>query len=192
MDFTTTTTITTPDRRSERGASLVELLVALGVAALFLSGMASMLSYNARSCAALANYVDLDRASRNALDIMTKEIRQANRLTAYSTNNLTFEMINASSGATSTVAYVYSPGAATLTRQSGGQNTVLLRSISPNTLQFSIFQRNPVGGAVDQYSTTDPTLCKVVQLAWTCSRSVLGTRINSESVESAKVVIRKE
>ena len=58
-------------------------------------------------------------------------------------------------------------------------------------LGFTSLFRNPVGGSVDQYSTTDPALCKVVQLSWTCSRKVLGKKSTTESVQSAKVVIRK-
>jgi prepilin-type N-terminal cleavage/methylation domain-containing protein len=192
MDFTTTTIISTHNRRGGQAFSLVELLVTVALAGVFFTAMALMISYNARSCAALANYVDLDMASRHALDLMTKEIRQANRLTSFSSTNLTFEMIDATTGTTNTLAYVYNSSAATLSRQYGGRSTVLLKQLSPNTLTFSIFQRNPVGGAVDQYSTTNASLCKVVQLSWVCSRPLLASLINSESVQSAKVVIRKE
>ena len=75
-------------------------------------------------------------------------------------------------------------------RRYAGQTTTLLKEVSPNSLQFSMFQRNPVGGSVDQYATTDPTLCKVVQMSWTCSRNILGKKTNTESVQSAKIALR--
>jgi hypothetical protein len=33
---------------------------------------------------------------------------------------------------------------------------------------------------------------KLVQVTWVCSRSILGKKVNTESVQSAKVVIRKQ
>jgi prepilin-type N-terminal cleavage/methylation domain-containing protein len=192
MDCTTITITSIRKAPVQRAFSLVEFLVAVAISGVFFAVVAAALSYNARSCAAIANYVDLDKQSRNALDLITKEIRQANRLTSYSATNLTFEMIDSSTGATNSLAYVYNAGARTVSRQFGGHNTVLLQDISPNSLSFSIFQRNPVGGAVDQYATTNASLCKVVQLSWVCSRGLRGDVRNTESVQSAKVVLRKE
>lgn len=191
MDCTTTITTATRKQRLERGLALVEMLVGLSIAGIFFAAFATTLSYNARSCVALGNYVDLDKASRSALDTMTKEIRQANKLTSYSSTNLTFEMVDGTTGATNTLGYTYNSGAKTLSRQFADQSKVLLRDITTNSLTFSIYQRNPIGGAVDQYATTDASVCKVVQLSWVCSRSALGS-VTTESVQSAKIVIRKE
>jgi hypothetical protein len=59
-------------------------------------------------------------------------------------------------------------------------------------LKFSIFQRNPIGGTYDQYPAATPATCKLVQLTWICSRPIVGSGKNTECVQSAKVVIRKE
>ena len=185
-------TITTTKQALTRGIALVEMMMSLGVGGLVLSAVASQMFYGGRSFAALANYVDLDNSSRSALDKMSAEIRQANRLTSYSPTRLQFETVDATTGATNTLSYSYDSTAATLQRTYAGQTTTLLKEITPNTLQFTAYQRNPVGGSVDQYPTTDPTLCKVVQLAWTCSRKILGKAASTESVQSAKIVIRKE
>jgi hypothetical protein len=123
---------------------------------------------------------------------MSSEIRQANKLTYYAPTELRFETTDPVSGVTSTLTYQYDPTARTLKRIFGGQTTVLLREITTNSLQFAMFQRNPVGGAVDQYPTSDPNLCKVIQMSWICSRNILGKQANTESVQSAKVVIRKQ
>ena len=61
-----------------------------------------------------------------------------------------------------------------------------------NALTFAIFQRNPIGGSYDQYPTATSATCKLVQLNWICSRSILGVQVNSESVQSAKFVLRNQ
>jgi Tfp pilus assembly protein PilW len=164
--------------------TLVEVLMAVGVSSLVFAAVATQMFSSGRSFAALANYVALDSSSRNALDTMTKEIRQADRLTNYSPTELRFDTINGPLG------YKFEPSTRTLARTFAGQTATLLTEV--DSLQFSMFQRNPVGGSVDQYSTTDPSLCKVVQVSWSCSRQILGKKATTESVQSAKVVIRKE
>ncbi|HUS35247.1 MAG TPA: hypothetical protein VM680_07855, partial [Verrucomicrobiae bacterium] len=59
--------------------TLVETVVAVCIASLVMAVMAQLSSYTARSLAALANYTDLDRMSRNALDQMSAQIRQTRR-----------------------------------------------------------------------------------------------------------------
>jgi hypothetical protein len=178
-----------------RGLTLFELLIAMGAGSLFFAAVASMMMFSGKSSAALGNYADLDRYSRNALDTMSAEIRQANRLTSYATNQLQFENVDSSTGATNTLTYTYDSSAGTLTRTSGGQTKTLLVGIVTNSLQFSIFQRSPVPESWDQYQLTNTSqfaLCKVVQLSWICSRSILGRQANTESMQSAKIVIRKQ
>src|SRR5437867_9593649 len=167
-------TITTTKQTRTKGIALVEILMSMGVGGLVLSAVASQMFYSGRSFAALANYVDLDNSSRSALDKMCCEIRQANHLTSYSPIRLQFETVDAATGATNALTYSYDSTTATLQRTYAGQTTTLLKEIVPNSLQFNAYQRNPVGGSVDHYPTTDPTLCKVVQLAWTSSRKILG------------------
>jgi len=172
--------------------TLVEIMIGAGIGSLTGAAILALVFFSARSFAALSNYVDLDVYSRNALDKMCSEIRQANRLMVYSPTNLQFEAVDPDSGATNTLTYTYDSTAGTLKRIYAGQTTTLLKEINPGSLQFLIFQRNPVGGSVDQFTTTDPSLCKVVQMSWICSRNILGKKANTESVQSAKVVIRKE
>jgi hypothetical protein len=59
-------------------------------------------------------------------------------------------------------------------------------------LSFSIFQRNTASGTFDQFpATLTNNAVKLVQLNWTCQRTVFG-RLNTESVQSAKIVIRNQ
>lgn len=185
-------TITFTKQVRARGIALAEMMLSLGIGGLLLSAVAAQMFHTGRSFAAVANYVDLDNSSRSALDKMSSEIRQANRLTSFSTTQLQFETVDAMTGATNALTYTYDPAAGTLRRTYSGQTTTVLQEVLTNSLHFAMFQRNPVGGSVDQYPTTDPTQCKVIQLSWICSRKIFGRAADTESVQSAKIVIRKE
>ncbi len=169
--------------------TLIEILVATGLGGLVLGVAMTLNSYTARSFAAMANYVNLDQMSRSALDQMSREIRQADKLTSYSPTRLDFRMIDPNSGAVSTLTYSYGTTTKTLTRAFNGQITVLLKELQ--NLEFKMYQRTIVSNSWEQYQVTDPNLCKLVHLNWTCSRKLLGRSINSESVQSARVVMRK-
>ena len=70
--------------------TLVEVLIALGIGALRLMAVASMTIFSSKSLAGLYDYVDWCTANRLALDRMTREIRQAQRLSGFTTYQLTF------------------------------------------------------------------------------------------------------
>jgi Tfp pilus assembly protein PilV len=176
-------------RRPVAGMTLVETLVALGISSVLLLGIMAIVLFSARSFAALTNYVDLDNSSRNALDVITRDVRQADALMDGSTEEL---MRLAFSGPAREVRYAYSSADRTLQRidVSTGVRATMLREC--DLLRFAYFQRNPIGGTYDQYPAATPALCKLIQLRWVCSRTILGQSVNTESVQSAKVVIRKQ
>jgi hypothetical protein len=166
----------------------MEMNVALALAGLVLAGIASFSLFTLRSFVALGNYSDLDRASRNALDLMTRDIRQARAVTSYRTNKL---MLTAQ--VNSALVFEYNPSAATLTRTSGGAGSVLLTQC--DFLSFAIYQRKPMSGlqfypATNLSGGADPTVAKLVDVSWRCSRTILALKVNTESVQTAKIVIR--
>lgn len=186
MDFKTTSTSRLPaSRRRESGSSLVEMLMGVLVGSMVVAGLCSLSFFSGRSFAAMANYIELDADSRNALDVMTREIRQANNLTAATTNRLEFNDFD-----NTPLVYEYIAEDRTLIRIKGGETTTLLEGC--DRLIFGTYQRNPVGGTYDQYPTATPATTKLIQVTWTCSREILGRTANTESVQSAKIVIRKQ
>lgn len=182
MDFKNTST-----KRRRAAFTIVELLVGVAISGIVLAVVASLTFYTGRSFAAMANYVDLDAFSRNALDEMSREIRQTTKLTAASTTNLVFENYDGA-----TLEYRYDPDERTLRRYINGaaDGDPLLEEC--DYLHFGIFQRNPVAGTYDQYPAATPETCKLVQLRWLCSRDLIQDNFNTESVQSAKIVIRKQ
>ncbi len=168
--------------------SLVELMVGLTVGLVILAVVGSVLLWSSRSFAAIANYADLDNASRNALDTMTRDIRQVNGLSGFTTNKVTFTDSDGTP-----LIFTFNSVAKTLVRTKNGEDKTLLRDC--DALTFSIYQRNLIGGTYDQFpvANNDFTTCKLVQVSWVCSRKLLPTvLINTESIQTAKIVIRNQ
>ena len=59
-------------------------------------------------------------------------------------------------------------------------------------MMITIYGRNNVSNQFSQFVTTNVGGAKMVQFTWTCSRTIIGARLNTESVQSAKIVIRKQ
>lgn len=181
--------------RGRAGFTLTELVVASAIASLVALAAVAAMSHSAIGFSALAHYADLDRRSRHALDLLGTEIRQADTLLAYAPNRIVLKTTNPVSKATGIVVYTYDADLRTLTRSLQGtpsETSTLL--VECDSLRFSIFQRNSMSGKYDQYPSEGarPDLCKLVQVSWKCSRRSLNGQVNTEDVQSAKFVIRKQ
>jgi prepilin-type N-terminal cleavage/methylation domain-containing protein len=172
-------------RARKKGFSLIEMMVGTAIGSLIVTAISVFSLYSGRSMAAMWNYADLGQSSRKALDTMTRDIRQVNRLVDFTPTLLSFEDSDGS-----LLHYVYNPATKRLRRIKGSQTDILLEDC--DYLTFAIFQRNPIGGTYDQYPTASPDTCKLVQVSWICSRKILGDPRNTESVQTAKIVIRKQ
>ncbi len=186
---------TTSTRRNSAGVTLVEMLIATGLAGVLLAAVMSFSLYSARSFAAAGNYIDLDIKGRTALDWMSRDIRQCDYLSNYVANSsLVFRTTDPTTSNHFTLRYTYDPAAQTLTRTFGTTNTVLLTGCT--FYHFDLYQRNPAltngGELVALISTNQPSLVKAIDLSWICGRAVLGNTNNTEDVQSARVVIRKD
>lgn len=177
---------TSSNNSSTRGGfTLVETMVASALGALALLAILSAFIAASRNFAATGNYVDLNRASLWALDQMTRDIRQTRSLQSFSTNQLVFLDNNSNQ-----LTYAWSPNTRLLTRTSGGTTQVLLKNC--DYLSFNISQRNPnTDGTFGFFpATNNPAVCKLVSVSWRCSRAILGKNMNTESVQTAKIVMR--
>lgn len=171
-------------KKKMAGLTLLETMIASGLAAVLVATIMALTSYTARSFAAISNYAALDRASRKALDRLTMMIREADGVTAFTTNRVELSYHGAP------LSYRYDSAAKMLTETVAGETTTLLEGC--DSFVFGIFQRNTVGGSYDYYpAALDEAEAKILQVSWVCSRRLLGQLINTESVQSAKIVIRK-
>jgi len=133
----------------------------------------------------VADVVRLDDNNRIAIDTMTRDLRECNRVLSSSATDLQLEDYDGF-----TITYTFSPTLKTLTRTKAATSKTLLTGCE--ALSFSLGQRNTVAGTFDQFPASTPSQAKVVDVSWRCSRSILGVRANTEAVQTAKIVIRKQ
>ena len=184
MDCKITSTKTAA-RRKLAGFGLTEALFAAGITTLLVVALCSFIVFSSRSFAALYNYVDLDDDNRVAIDRITRDVRQCNRVKSWTTTQMVLEDTDGLD-----LTYTYNPTQRTLSRNKAGVSEVILKEC--DRLNFSMGQRNIVGGSYDYYPPATPESCKIVNVSWLCSRGILGMKENTESVQTARIVIRKQ
>ena len=184
-----------PDQRAAAGRggwTLPEMMVSVAIGTLILASVLSAYVFTSRTLDATINYEELDRQSRNSLDLMSADIRQCGALTSYATNSLSFTNLDGSllRYTWDTSNYLTYTNAST-TLAGCPRGGTLLKGCS--YLAFTIFQRNPVSGTTMTFtpcSTNSVALAKVVVMDWVCHRTNYITLTDSESVQTAKVVMR--
>jgi hypothetical protein len=197
------TTHSAARRASLRGFTLVEMLVAIGSASLLLAAVVSLGIFTSRSFYMMGNYVDLDSQSRNAVDILGRQIRDASQLLAFGTGGSInsseyLELTNRTAASIAFITYSAGKGTLMLTNIQGGTTTVQMLLTNCDLWSFSLFDRYPDTNALTFYSATnslgqlDPTKCKVINLSWKCSRKLLGSKFNTESVQTAQIALRNK
>src|SRR5687767_11545901 len=97
-----------------RGFSLIEMLIGTAIGSILLTVIATFSLYSGRSLAAIWNYADLNQTSRQALDTMTRDIRQVRRLIDFQPDLLTFEDSDGQS-----LYFLYNPATKRLRRIKG-------------------------------------------------------------------------
>ena len=171
--------------RRQQAMTVVELMVACMIGCLILMSMAMVFSSSSRSFVAIGNYMEMDRSSRNALDRMSREIRNAKDLVSFSPTQIVL-----SSFGTNLVVYKWTGNPPQLTEwKSGGNTNVLLTGC--DTLAFAMFKHVPLSGGTNA-PTTVVAEGKAIAVAWTCSRTFLGKRFCTEDMQQAVIVIRNK
>ena len=188
----------TAARRLVAGMSLVEVMVAMSLGSMVLASVASLSLYGARSSAAMVNYTDLDSKSRYALDVISRELREATALVAM-TNGTTKSLSFATVGQTGRVKLTWDPTPRTVVLERPGE-APLTALTECDRFDFSLYQRTPritatnvmFYPATNSVGALDMNLCKLISLSWKCSRSILAQKVNTESVQAAQIVLRNK
>jgi hypothetical protein len=174
--------------------TLIEMTVATGLGCLILAALLWTSLFTSRGFAAVGNYRDLELKSRIALDKMSYDIRQANQLTNYTATSLIFSTTDPTTSNTYSLSYTYSTNALTLTRVYNGSTNIVLSNCT--YFHFDLYQRNPTltnGGNLESLiSTNSASMVKAIDLTWICSQTMYDQTLNSDDVQSARVVIRKD
>ena len=177
------------------GLSLIEMIVSLGVGSIVLA-IVGMLTVGAlRSFVVMGNYSSLDVRNRLAVDKITRDVRQAESV-AISPPGSTPKWIEFETrfGDSPKVRYTWYASdfyTNTLICDKGAQTEVYLTGCEQ--FDFALYQRAPISGVANSFDTaTNSALCKMVDLKWKCSRTLLGKKFNTESVQAVRVVLRNK
>lgn len=183
-------------RRRAAGFTMVEMMVAIGLTAVLLSSLMGLYVSGLLSFAAMGNYQNLEVKSYYALDTLSREIRNSNLVIGYVTNqSLTLSNSYARNGAGQINIITYDPTAQIVTLQRTGQPT-MTNLTGCDSWGFSLYTRAP---DTNSFSTnivftvaTNASACKLIQMSWKCSRTILGSKLNTESVQTAQIVLRNK
>jgi hypothetical protein len=182
---------TAPSQRS--AWTLAEMIVAVGVFSISGLALATIFLFCVRSFAAMTNYAVLDKANRQAMDTVTAEIRQAQQVVSFATN-ATSTSLTILNGSGVNVTYSFNSALQQFTRNDGN-NKVLLTNC--NLVAFGLYVRPPASNSFDMYPLNTGVnwqqQVKTIQLTWKTSMNICPTaQINSEDVQTACIVIRKQ
>ena len=185
--------------KKTRGFTIVEFVVASAVGLMVITAIGFLSYYATRSFVSIGNYADLDRKSRSALDLMSRALRQSTGVVSFQTNasSKSLRLTNTVTGAD--ILLSYDPNARVMSFSSSAPltSTTLTQC---DRWDFSLYQRTPLitGTNVIFYPATntsgviDPTLCKIVNMSWNCSRTILGQKVNTETIQTAQIVLRNK
>lgn len=188
-------------RRAASAWTLAELLITVLVISLVLLVVAALTIFALKSFYAMGNYSNLEAKSRMALDRMTKDLRQAYLLLGASNTpaakGLVLVQTN-SAGQAVFLAYTWDSTSRTLyCQKTGGAKEAYLTEC--DRWDFSVYQRAPLAGqtfvfnpATNGAAGVNPTTAKLINMSWKCSRTLLGTPRNTESVQTAQIVLRNK
>lgn len=182
--------------RCPGGFTLVEMMVASASASMLIAAVVALGMFTGKSFSIIGNYVDLDAQSRHAADVMSRQIRDASALVAYSTNDPSFlELTNSISGQLTFI--IYSKYSSTLwmaNLQNSAATTWNTLLTHCDDWTFSLYDRAPNISStnITFNPTMNPAICKMINMSWKCSRSILGAKFNTETVQTAEIVLRNQ
>jgi Tfp pilus assembly protein PilV len=180
-------------KRRIQGLSLVEVMISMGVFSVAAAALGMLLMFGARSVAQLSNYAELDASNREAVDRLTREIRQSQYVIGFN-NDTNASWLTLKNGAGQDVTYSFNGAKRTMERTVDGVAQTLLTNCT--ILNFNCYQRNPMSNDFRIYNigaNNPQKYIKAVELTWRTRKTLNSTTIiNSENVQTARIIIRKQ
>ncbi len=187
-------TISTARRsRRDAGLTLVELMIASGIASFVMSGVLSVVLMMGRSGMSAANYADMEAQSRRAIDEFAQDVRMASDLGWNSSTSVTLTVPDNYTASGNKVTYAFDstttgPTAGSFYRvpgdaASGSARSTLARNVS--SLAFTRFTRTNTAAA-------DDFAAKRLQLTMNLRTSAQTTVDQNTLVVSASYVLRNK
>jgi len=191
MSRTPTPRSTHPNRH--RAFTLTECLVAMALGGLLLATGSMLSLYGARAFASYGNYAELDGRSRNALDFLSRELREASGVISAQTNLPVRSLTLTNADLRESFSLTWDSAARTLVFEKSDASPVLCLT-GCDDWSFALYNRAPTVTSTNIIFNPAQELsrCKALSLSWKCSRTVLGQRINTENVQAAQIALRNK
>jgi hypothetical protein len=185
----------TNSNKLTQAMSLMEMMVALSLSVIVLTMVMLLYIFGLRSFAAMGNYAELNSQSRLALDEMSREIRQSTSVLGAEPNGATRWLLvantNASPATIDRFSWNQGNGAMVWDRWQGGNKTTKTNLVGCDLWTFEMYTRAPDTNGFFS-ATKDISLCKLINMNWKCTRTILGKKLNSEAVLTAEIVLRNK
>jgi Tfp pilus assembly protein PilW len=172
--------------KASPGFTLIEMLIAVTVSVFVIASILTLLVISMQNYVATANYVRMNDQSRNAMDRISREIRNASGVVS-ATPGTSLVLINSNNNATISISYDSSAQTLTLTT-----NLVTLATLTGCTnFSFQLYNRQTSTTNVSfNTTTTDLNSCKAVSLSWFCKKPITGSKFSTEIVQASQVMLR--
>jgi hypothetical protein len=135
----------------------------------------------------------MDVHSRNALDTIGREMRQGTTVIACVTNAAVnyITVTNVENLTYAKVSWDTNAGTLVFDKTGQGPMTVLTGC---DDWRVSLYMRAPTLSSTNITFNTATNLasCKLINMSWKCSRIILGTKIDTETVQTAQIVLRNK
>ena len=168
-----------------KGFTLPEVMVAMALASMVFGLAAMVTTHLAYGMRASENYYDFEHEGQVALDLFSRDVRQAFGVASNSPT-----MVALTSTNSSLITFSYDAHAKQFIRTIAGNTQVLLHNCL--NLNFSYYQRNPTNGVYDQFPAGNAATTKIIEISWYTGVENPNGLYNSADFQSSKVVIRKE
>ena len=176
----------TSSKRSSRGFTLVEVMVASTLGTLVLAGILTTFLMLGRSGANVANYSMMEAESRRGLEELSQDLRMAKEITWNAAESVTLTVPDNYTATGNRVTYAFDRTSKEFYRMPGtasdtNPKTVLVRSAASCT--FARFDRQ-------NNATTNPSSIKRLQLTLVVRRKSQTVAAASNTIFSASYILR--
>jgi hypothetical protein len=175
--------ITSSKHRRGAAFTITEFVIASAITILLMVALMAFSMFSGRSLLAMGNYLDLDAQSRRALDSLTKDVRRAKAVTAYTNNTIYFTDYDGKA-----LSFAFDPTNRVFTRTKDKETTTLLEHC--DTLTFNMLERDALSDSFELITATNAAYCKALYVTWTCSRTFIAPSVNAANLTSANIVMR--
>jgi hypothetical protein len=172
------------------GFTYVELMVASALGTVLAGLLLVLTLYSQQSFGLMTGYSEVDAQSRNAVTLLSKEIRGATQVldVRSSSGGKSLTLTNAIDALTVKLVWDALDRTLTIEKNPGTSGTLLTGC---DSWEYTLYDGAPLitGGKVSFNPSPAPASCKLIQMSWSCSRKMLG-KTTASSVESIRFGLR--